>query len=61
MNIHLQKAKVTRRILPDADVKSYYDEHKADFEEPEQIHARHILKRCFVVVCSGHARAGLTN
>lgn len=29
--------------ISDADVKKYYDEHGKDFEQPEQVHARHIL------------------
>ncbi|MGO8765687.1 MAG: peptidylprolyl isomerase [Limisphaerales bacterium] len=29
--------------VSDADIKSYYDDHPTDFEQPEQVKARHIL------------------
>ncbi|MFW5936686.1 MAG: peptidylprolyl isomerase [Desulfosalsimonas sp.] len=29
--------------VTDADVQSYYEENKQEFEEPEKVHARHIL------------------
>jgi len=30
-------------VVTDADAKSYYDTHPAEFEEPERAHVRHIL------------------
>lgn len=31
--------------VTDEEISKYYDEHKAQFSEPEQVHARHILAR----------------
>jgi len=40
------QAVLTRELninVPDADAKKFYDEHPADFEQPEMAHVRHIL------------------
>lgn len=29
--------------VADADIKKFYDDHPTDFEQPEQVHVRHIL------------------
>jgi peptidyl-prolyl cis-trans isomerase C len=29
--------------ISDADIKKFYDDHPTDFEQPEQVHVRHIL------------------
>lgn len=31
--------------VTDEEIQKYYDEHKTQFSEPEQVHARHILAR----------------
>jgi peptidyl-prolyl cis-trans isomerase C len=34
---------VAARIISDSDVKSYYDEHPSEFQQPEMVKVRHIV------------------
>ena len=51
------QAVLTRELnvtVTDAEAKQFYDDHPADFEQPEMVHVRHILSDDHG---SGHARA----
>jgi len=39
----LIEREVQAKIVPEADIKTYYEAHAVDFTEPEMVHARHIL------------------
>lgn len=37
------RTEIANDIVPEADIRKYYDEHIADFKTPERVRARHIL------------------
>lgn len=37
------QAKVSSPAVSDAEIQNYYQEHRAEYDQPEQIHVRHIL------------------
>ncbi len=37
------QAKVSNPTVSDAEIQKYYQEHRAEYDQPEQIHVRHIL------------------